>query len=69
MGTEYVQAWEWSAPGRPGGYAYTPQAALDRVRDGYDVQAVTIVRHADGSREYLRGTLAHEVRRFRTAAP
>ena len=63
-GPVYVQAWECT--GAPfNGYVYTQGIALDKLAAGCDIVSVTIVRHTDGSREYLRGTIASAVRELR----
>jgi hypothetical protein len=67
--SEYVQAWEINGP-EFSGYVYDQRIALDKwtaAGPGAEMRSVTIVRHADGSREYLPGTVAAEVKRYREA--
>ena len=61
---EYVQAWECKGP-EFSGYVYTNDIAFKKLAEGCDITAVTIVRHNDGSREYLKGCLAAAVQRHR----
>jgi hypothetical protein len=60
---EYVQAWVCSGPWS--GIVYDQMIALDKLSQGCDIQSVTIVRHEDGTREHLPGTVAAEVRHHR----
>jgi hypothetical protein len=65
--SEYVQAWEITGSAFSG-YVYDQGIAIDKWNAaglGAELRAVTVVRHDDGSREYLPGTLAAEVKRHR----
>jgi hypothetical protein len=64
--TEYVQAWLCQG-GAFNGYVYSQAIALDKMALGCDVESVTIVRHGNGAREYLRGTVASYVKAYREA--
>lgn len=60
---EYVQAWEIKGP-HFNGYVYRQDIALRKWSDaGPDahMQILTIVRHPNGDREYLPGTIATQV--------
>lgn len=59
----YVQAWEVTGPWS--GTVYAQSIAIEMMSEGCDVQSTTIVRHDDGSREYLPGTVASHVYRYR----
>ena len=59
----YVQA--WSVTGPWSGTVYAQAIALDKLGDGCDIESLTIVRHDDGSREYLPGTVAANVHAHR----
>lgn len=70
MSAQYVQAWRVTYPKRPLAVVYDQRAALDLWAagpTGTRVEAITVVRHADGGREYLPGALAGEVARHRAA--
>lgn len=56
----YVQAWECTGEAFSG-IVYTQGIALDKMGEGCDIASLTIVRHDDGSREYLPGTIATAV--------
>jgi hypothetical protein len=64
--TQYVQAWECTGP-LFSGYVYDQAIALDKMALGCDIESVTIVRHPNGAREYLRGTVASYVQKYREA--
>lgn len=64
---KYVQSWviegpEWS------GIVYAQDIAVTKFNEaghGASMYSQTIVRHPDGSREYLPGTIAASVQAFR----
>lgn len=63
---KYIQAWEFSGP-EFNGFVYDQQVALRKLgeqRTGAMI-TITIVRHENGDREYLRGTIASEVEAYR----
>jgi hypothetical protein len=65
--TEYVQAWEIIGP-EFSGYVYSQEIALfeyGHANGEATMESVTIVRHEDGSREYLKGAIASEVQAYR----
>jgi hypothetical protein len=62
----YVQAWLCEGEAFSG-YVYDQGIALDKMAIGCDITSVTIVRHNNGDREYLKGTIAAEVYRYREA--
>ena len=68
-GDVLVQAWEWRLPGMFGGYVYTMVDVLNRMEQGCDAEAVTIIRHANGGRTYLPGVLAHCHDQYLRTAP
>ena len=63
----YVQAWRVTFTDRPVMLVYTQSIALDfwSQPNGLKMEALTIVRHDDGSREYLEGCLASAVAAYR----
>ena len=64
---QYVQAWEITGP-KFSGYVYRQDLALSKLREagkGAEMRTTTIVRHDNGDREYLPGTVAAEVQRYR----
>lgn len=67
-GTEYVQAWECIGPAFVG-YVYSMDVMLSQLEAGCNVRTVVIVRHGDGTREYLPGALVHEVWKLREHQP
>lgn len=60
----YVQAWLCQGP-TFSGYVYDTEIMLDMLAIGCAVNSVTIVRHSNGEREYLPGTVASYVRNYR----
>jgi hypothetical protein len=64
--TEYVQAWEIKGD-KFSGYVYNQAIALDKnaLNANGSMQSVTNVRHDDGSKEYLHGTIAEQVKHYR----
>lgn len=61
---KFVQAWEVKTPGGFSGYIYDQHIALERWGNGgpgATMLAVTIIRHEDGTRSYLKGCMAAEV--------
>lgn len=44
---------------------WTRRPALDSVAEGFSITSVTIIRHRDGSREFLPGTSAAFVEAYR----
>lgn len=63
---EYVQAWEIKSS-TFSGIVYDQNIAMNKWADTDDAEmySMTIVRHDDGSREYLRRTVADEVQKYR----
>ncbi|MFJ3084350.1 hypothetical protein ACIPJG_31980 [Streptomyces halstedii] len=64
---KYIQAWEIKSP-EFSGYVYDQAIALSKWSlciEKSTMESVTIVRHEDGSREYLNGTIASEVQAYR----
>ena len=60
----YVQAWQING----GPYIYDQKLAVSKLSeapDGAEMKSVTIVRHENGGREYLPGTIASEVQKYR----
>lgn len=60
----YVQAWECVGDAFSG-IVYAQSIALDKLAAGCDIESLTIVRHANGRREMLRGTVADRVYAYR----
>lgn len=61
----YVQAWECKSANGFSGCVYSQEIALDKMGEGCDIESVTIVRHDDGTREFLPGTIASYVYAYR----
>lgn len=62
---KFIQAWEVIVPGGFSGYIYDQHLALDvwgNGGPGATMDAVTIIRHEDGTRSYLKGCIAAEVK-------
>jgi hypothetical protein len=60
MSDTRIQAWEIKSP-EFSGYVYDQATALTKwseSRGRATMEIVTIVRHADGSRSYLKGVIA-----------
>lgn len=63
--TRYVQAWQCSRTDSAVALVYSQSDVHAMLAKGYAVLPVTIVRHGDGSREYLRGELVEFVKAAR----
>lgn len=64
---KYVQVWDVNGP-EWSGRVYDQSIALDKLNiagKGATMEILTIVRHDDGSREYLPGTIASAVQAYR----
>ena len=63
---KYIQAWEFSGP-EFSGFVYDQQVAIRKLgeqRTGAMIMT-TIVRHENGTHEFLRGTIASKVKAYR----
>lgn len=59
----YIQAWIVTGPWE--GIVYSQDIALGKLGEGCDIVSTTMVRHNDGRREQLPGTVAAAVFSFR----
>lgn len=64
---KYVQAWKIKSKDGFNGLVYDQSIALDKFAEskGAQLTITTIVRYANGEREYVPGTIASEVERAR----
>jgi hypothetical protein len=61
-GTIYIQAWEYKHLGVDViGHVFTETEALEWLRKGYSVVAVTIMVKSDGKVERLRGIMTADI--------
>ena len=56
-GDVWVQAWICGKEGHPGMMVYTQDIALDKMGEGFNVEIVAIVRHADGTSTFMPGVI------------
>lgn len=56
-GDIHVQAWTCAKEGHPGMIVYTQAIAIDKMAEGFNVQIVAIIRHADGSNTFQPGVI------------
>jgi hypothetical protein len=61
---DFIQAWEVTYPDRPLDVIYDQHIALERWGNapGAEMNALTIIRHEDGTRTYMKGAIAAEVK-------